>query len=275
MGSTRSSGTGHRRRRTLGLTLVLGATILLVSSCSTTTQWGRLGVPSPVSVEGDSTLAFWQDSWIAAWIVGGITWGLMFFAMIAFRRRAGNDGLPRQIMYNLPIEILYTVTPVIVVGVLFTFTARNTEDLTRLTNDTKHTVGVVGSKWVWTFNYVQENTYDIGTPDSPATLWLPVNEKVRFQLTSPDVIHDFWVPAFLFKMDVIPGRMNQFELTPNVIGTFAGKCAELCGTDHSRMLFNVKIVSVADYEAHIASLKARGQVGQLDTGRVVTTGVEK
>lgn len=274
MGSTRSSSTGHRRRRALGLTVVLGATALLVSSCSNDTSFGRLGVPSPVSVEGDATLAFWQDSWIAAWIVGGIVWGLMFFAMIAFRRRAG-DGLPRQIMYNLPIEILYTVTPCIVVAVLFTFTARNTEDLTRLTNDTQHTVGVVGSKWTWTFNYVQENTYDIGTPDAPATLWLPVNEKVRFQLTSPDVIHDFWVPAFLFKMDVIPGRLNQFELTPNVIGTFAGRCAELCGTDHSRMLFTVKIVSVADYEAHIASLKAQGQVGQLDTGRVVTTGVEK
>jgi cytochrome c oxidase subunit 2 len=274
VGSTSSSSTGSRRRRTLVLTLVLGATLLAVSSCSADTELGRLGVPSPVSVEGDATLAFWQDSWIAAWIVGGIVWGLMFFAMIAFRRRPG-DGLPKQMKYNLPIEILYTVTPIMVVAVMFTFTARNTEDLTRLTNDTQHTVGVVGSKWVWTFNYVQENTYDIGTPDSPATLWLPVNEKVRFQLTSPDVIHDFWVPAFLFKMDVIPGRLNQFELTPNVTGTFVGKCAELCGTDHSRMLFNVKIVSVAEYQAHIASLKARGQIGQLDTGRVVTTGVEQ
>jgi cytochrome c oxidase subunit 2 len=252
---------------------VLGVTLLALSACSADTEFGRLGVPSPVTVEGDSTLAFWQDSWIAAWIVGGIVWGLMFFAMFAFRRRPG-DPMPRQLKYNLPIEILYTVTPVIVVGVLFTFTARNTEDLTRLTNDTQHTVGVVGYKWAWTFNYVQENAYDIGSPDAPATLWLPVNEKVRFQLTSPDVIHDFWVPAFLFKMDVIPGRLNQFEITPNVEGTFAGRCAELCGIDHSRMLFNVKIVSLAEYQAHIAYLKAHGQEGQLDTGRVVTTGVE-
>ena len=70
-------------------------------------------------------------------------------------------------------------------------------------------------------------------------------------LTSPDVVHSFWVPAFLFKMDVIPGRNNSFTLTPDHIGTFDGKCAELCGEYHSRMLFNVKVVSQADYEAHL------------------------
>ena len=69
------------------------------------------------------------------------------------------------------------------------------------------------------------------------------------------------------KMDVVPGRHNTFEVTPNKLGTYAGKCAELCGADHSRMLFDVKVVNRADYDAHIADLKARGQVGLLDTGR--------
>ena len=109
----------------------------------------------------------------------------------------------------------------------------------------------------------------------PSTLWLPVGREVRFTLTSPDVIHSFWVPAFLFKMDVIPGRENQFELTPNKVGTYAGKCAELCGVDHSRMLFTVKVVPKADYDAHIADLKANGQSGQLETGRILTTAVAK
>ena len=88
---------------------------------------------------------------------------------------------------------------------------------------------------------------------------------MRFELTSPDVIHSFWVPAFLFKMDVIPGKTNAFELTPDKVGTYAGKCAELCGVDHSRMLFNVKVVERAEFDQYIADLKARGQSGLLDT----------
>jgi cytochrome c oxidase subunit 2 len=75
------------------------------------------------------------------------------------------------------------------------------------------------------------------------------------------------VPSFLFKMDVIPGKTNVFELTPNKVGTYAGKCAELCGVDHSRMLFNVKVVEKAEYDAYIAGLKASGQTGLLVTGR--------
>jgi cytochrome c oxidase subunit 2 len=79
------------------------------------------------------------------------------------------------------------------------------------------------------------------------------------------VIHSFWVPAFLYKKDVIPGKTNYMYLTPERIGTYAGKCAELCGEFHSAMLFNVKVVSEADYQAHIASLKAAGYTGQLDS----------
>ena len=89
-------------------------------------------------------------------------------------------------------------------------------------------------------------------------------------MVSPDVNHGFWVPDFLFKMDVIPGRMNKFELTPNKLGTFAGKCTELCGLDHARMLFDVKVVSRAEYDAHIADLKTKGQTGVFAQGRIST-----
>ena len=94
----------------------------------------------------------------------------------------------------------------------------------------------------------------------------------KFDLASPDVIHSFWVPAFLFKMDVVPGRINSFEVTPNREGTFAGKCAELCGVDHSRMLFNVKVVPQAEFDAHMALLRAKGQTGVLDANRINTNG---
>ena len=90
---------------------------------------------------------------------------------------------------------------------------------------------------------------------------------MRFNLNSPDVIHSFWVPAFLHKLDVIPGRTNKFEVTPNRVGVYAGKCTELCGADHSRMLFDVHVVSRAEYEAHLQDLRNKGQVGVLESGR--------
>lgn len=261
-------------RRRFAVAITVSAAALTLAGCSADTAWGRLGYPAPATQEGEQIiLPFWQNAWIAAWIVGAITWGLMLWVSVRYYRRKQGDPLPRQLRYNMPLEVVYTFTPLVIVLALFFFTARDTTELTKLTDDHTHTVGVIGYKWAWGFNYVEEGAYDIGTPQVPATLWLPVDERTRFALTSPDVIHSFWVPSFLFKLDVMPGRENQFELTPNKLGTYAGKCAELCGVDHSRMLFTVKVVPRAEYEAHIAELKAIGQGGQLETDRIVTTGV--
>jgi cytochrome c oxidase subunit II len=91
-----------------------------------------------------------------------------------------------------------------------------------------------------------------------------VNKRVEFVLTSRDVIHSFWVPQFLQKLDIIPGKVNRFQVKPTELGTFEGKCAELCGAYHSSMLFQVKVVSQAAYDAHLAELKAKGNLGMLD-----------
>lgn len=268
MGSTRSPRSTRARRAAL---LVGAAAVLLTTAgCSSDTELGRLGYPEPVTEQGPILLSFWQNAWIAAFAVGVLTWGLIIWAIIAYRRRSA-EGAPIQTRYNLPLEILYTVTPAIMIFALFAVTARDQAELTKLTPDPANTVGVVAFKWNWGFNY-EEGAYDVGTPARPAELWMPIDERTRFQLTSPDVIHSFWVPQFLFKMDVIPGRENQFELTPNKLGIFAGKCAELCGTDHSRMLFNVHVVTRAEYDAHIAELKAKGQSGKLQTGRISIDG---
>lgn len=228
-------------------------------------------MPVPATKEGPIVLHLWQGSWIAAAFVGLLTLALILWAPIAYRRRQG-DPLPDQTRYNLPIEILYTIAPLIMIATLFVFTAESQAKLTTISNKQDHTVGVVGFRWSWAFNYVEEGAYEVGTPGIPPTLYLPVNEKAQFELNSPDVIHSFWVPAFVFKMDVIPGRTNKFELTPDTLGTFKGKCTEFCGVDHSRMLFNVKVVTRAEYEAHIADLKAKGQTGLFETGRYRTGG---
>src|SRR5690606_28810228 len=162
---------------------------------------------------------------------------------------------------------MYTIVPLIMIGGLFFFTARDQSQLIKVEDDQDVTVGVVGFRWSWTSNYVDQDTYEIGTPAGDPVLYLPVDQKVKFELTSPDVIHSFWIPAFLFKMDVIPGRTNEFEVTPNKEGTFLGKCAELCGVDHWRMLFTVKVVSQEEFDAHMQELREKGQFGQLTPGR--------
>jgi cytochrome c oxidase subunit 2 len=131
-------------------------------------------------------------------------------------------------------------------------------------------VNVVGQKWSWTFNYMEAANpavgavvHNIGTIDKIPDLYLPVNKPVRFNLASADVIHSFWVPAFYYKLDVIPGRQNSFDVTPDRLGTYSGKCAELCGTYHAAMLFTVHVVTEEEYTAYLNDLKAKGQLGEV------------
>jgi cytochrome c oxidase subunit 2 len=255
------------RRAVIGFGTIAIAVVL--SGC-TANEAFFFDLPDPATQEGFIVQNLWQGSWIAAWIVGAFTWALMLFASVAYRRKK-RQGIPAQVKYNMPIEILYTVVPLIMVLGLFWFTAKDQSELMTLKNDQQHTVGVVGYRWSWGFNYLDEKVWETGLPQgenmvgAEPVLWLPVNEKVRFNLNSPDVIHSFWVPNFLFKMDVIPGKTNAFELTPNKVGTFVGKCAELCGVNHSQMLFNVKVVDRATFDAHMLELKAKGQTGTFNS----------
>ena len=245
--------------------VALAGLALFMAGCSVD-EAKRIAMPEPATKEGSEVLSLWQGSWIAAAFVGVFTLVLILWAPIAYRRKQG-DGLPVQTRYNIPIEVLYTLVPLVMIATLFVFTAQSQAKLINISDEQDNTIGVVGFRWSWAFNYVEDGAYDIGTPGQPPTLWLPVNEKTQFELTSPDVIHSFWIPSFVFKMDVVPGRTNRFELTPDTLGTFKGKCTEYCGTDHARMLFNVKVVSRAEYDAHIADLKVKGQSGLFDTGR--------
>ncbi|WP_354639773.1 cytochrome c oxidase subunit II [Kitasatospora camelliae] len=270
-------------RRKLPQALALGLVIATATGCSAN-DLPRLGLPSPVTEEGPMVLHMWQGSWIAALAVGALMWGLILWSVIFHRRSRTKVEIPAQTRYNVPIEALYTAVPLVIVSVLFYFVARDEARLTSVSAKPDHTVNVVGFQWSWAFNY--ENTevpdpantkaaYDVGTPQEEPTLYLPVNESVKFRLTSRDVIHDFWPINFLMKMDVVPGVVNEFEVTPTAKGTYRGKCAELCGYDHSRMLFNVKVVDRAEYDAHLAELRAKGQSGAVPSGMIHTGSEEK
>jgi cytochrome c oxidase subunit 2 len=238
------------RRLALGALLLVGAT-----GCSA--DWiPNFGFPDPITDQGEWVLTIWKGSTLAALAIGVVVWGLILISVVAFRKRS--EGLPRQVRYNLPIEILYTVLPIIVIAVLFYYTAIVEYREDKLSANPDLTVGVVGFQWNWQFNYVGKGVQVTGRPGEPAKLVLPVGEKIRFVETSPDVIHAFWVPSFLFKRDVIPGRDNQFELTIRRPGTYIGRCSEFCGVDHDRMDFFLQVLDRQQFDAWLAKAKSNG-----------------
>ncbi|KUJ54520.1 cytochrome C oxidase subunit II [Streptomyces albus subsp. albus] len=304
-GSDRSSRRPVRRK--LLQALAAGLVLATATGC-TSEDLPRLGMPTPVTDEAPRILSLWQGSWAAALAVGALVWGLIIWSVIFHRRGRTKVEVPPQTRYNMPIEALYTVVPIIIVSVLFYFTARDENELLKVSKHPDHVINVVGFQWSWGFNYMENVDGNLSTPDKAyqkienisnipdrmlatvpkgaegvweagtpgdrnpvtknpgPTLWLPKGETVEFILTSRDVNHSFWVVPFLMKQDVIPGHTNRFQVTPSKEGIFMGKCAELCGTDHSRMLFNVQVVSPERYRAHLKELKDKGQVGYLPSG---------
>ena len=259
---------GRILRRPLGAASI-SAAVLVLSGCSPydKSDIKRLALPVPASDRTDPVWDLWLGAWIATLVVFLLVFGLMVYAMIRFRKR--DDNPPPQIRYHLPLEVLYTIAPCIIVAVFFFHTVTAQNAILKEVKNPDHEITVVGSKWQWAFDYLDEkavdgdDTFDVGTPADPANLYLPVNESVRFVLKSPDVILSFWIPEFYFKLDVIPGKkpFNQFDVTPTREGTFTGRCAELCGLYHSRMIFKVHVVSRAEFDKHLTELKKLGQVG--------------
>jgi cytochrome c oxidase subunit 2 len=271
---TRAAARPAKRRLVVPAAVVVGTLVLTGCSAETTAQWKRLGLPVGASDRTHAMESLWIGAWIAALLVGVLVWGLLLYAVVRYRRR--NQDAPRQTRYNLPLEVLYTLAPFAIIGVLFFYTIEHGNRITAMSANPAHTINVVGQQWQWTFNYNEtvdgkQGVWETGTVENPATLWLPVDQSVHFNLSSPDVIHSFWVPAFYFKLDVIPGRTNKFELTPTKTGSFAGKCAELCGLYHSRMLFTVKVVTPEEYQAHLKQLAAIGQTGAATGGQDAST----
>jgi cytochrome c oxidase subunit 2 len=240
-------------------------TLFLATGCSKD-DVPRFAMPTPITTEGNQILSLWQGSWIAALFVGCLVWGLIIWCVVVYRKR-GEEAAP-QLAFNLPIEILYTIVPVIFVGVLFYFTARDETSIDKLTPNPQVTVEVVGFQWDWQFNYLSSaddataTTIASVTGDnahgSPAILELPAGASVRFKLVSPDVIHAFWVPQFLFKRDLIPGRTNEFEvhIDANKAGhTYQGRCTEFCGLNHDQMKFQLKLVDKATFDSDMTKMK--------------------
>ncbi|WP_336659315.1 aa3-type cytochrome oxidase subunit II [Leucobacter sp. USHLN153] len=248
---------------------------LLLAGCTPEQQRGFL----PAGSEGatnltDGITGLWVTSWIVLLAVGVITWSLIIWATIAYRRRKGQTGLPVQLRYNMPIETFFTVVPVILVIGFFAFTAQEQSKIETRYDNPENVVEVIGKRWSWDFNYVDDDVFFSGVQvqtdddgeaeaDTMPVLYLPVDKTTEIRLETRDVIHSFWVVEFLYKKDMIPGQTNYMSFTPTKTGTFMGKCAELCGEYHSMMLFQVKVVEQDEYDAYVDSLRAAGNEGQV------------
>lgn len=270
--------TGSRRKQITTITGLAIAGALALTGCSPEVQKGWLPTERGTTNHTDRIMDLWVNSWIAALVVGVITWGLMIWCIVAYRRRKGTVGFPRQNSFNLPLEVFYLTIPLFMVLVFFYFTDRDQQAIDNRAEPADVVVDVRGKQWAWDFNYkkgevIQEDVHEAGVQahltgeevdkEKLPTLYLPVNKSVDVELNARDVIHSFWVPAFLQKRDMIPGKTNYMRFTPTKEGTYDGKCAELCGEYHSEMLFRVKVVSDAEFQAHLEKLRQDGNTGLL------------
>lgn len=203
--------------------------------------------PETATSQASVLASDWALFTYAGLAVALLVWGLILFAVFRWRRRPGDgDGLPPQFRTNNPLEIAWTIAPLVLVGALFVYTYRAEATVEALRPAADATVDVTAYRWGWTFAYANGPRVD-GTAAAPPQLVLPLNETTRIRLTSRDVTHSFWVPDFLFKKDAIPGQLNAFDLRPERAGTFIGRCAQFCGLNHALMTFSVRVVPADEY----------------------------
>ncbi len=228
---------------------------LLLTGCA---KVSGLGFEEGVTSVNDTSLSLWQGAWIAAGVVGVFTLILILWPAVFHRAKVSKGEFPKQTQYNIPVEIAYTIIPFVIVAVLFYFTAVKETKITEKTTSYAHEIQVNGFQWSWQFSYPEAGTKAVvtGTPAQPPTLYVPLGEKVRYTINSNDVVHGFWIPAFMIQMQNLPGVTNSLEFTANKLGTYPGRCNILCGRNHSQMLFKVKVVTPTEYKAYLETLKA-------------------
>jgi cytochrome c oxidase subunit II len=258
--------------------------VLTLSGCDLNNEFWRFGWPEGVTEEATAMRQLWTGSVIAALVVGFAVWGLILWSVVRHRKRS--DELPKQTAYNLPLEIVYTIIPFVIIAVLFFYTVVVQNRVQERSVEPDLTVAVNAFKWNWQFVYpgtedpAGQPVETVGNSDEVPILVLPTGQDIRFEVASADVIHSFWVPEFLFKLDVIPGnengRDNAFEVTVDEEGAYVGRCAELCGTYHAFMNFEVRAVSPEDFETYLqareggaSTFDALEEIGQ--DGRATTT----
>jgi len=248
-----SGATGGGPGRDPGRLALLSVVVaLLVGGC----------LPAAATAEGRQIGGLYDVFVVIAAGVFLLVYALATFAIIRYRvLRRRDRGEPRQVEGNELIEAIWTAVPLLVVGGLFVGTLAVLSRTEARAATPAAEIHVRGFRWGWSFDYPTEGVAVSGLGIPGPEVVVPTGQPIRFVISSDDVIHSFYVPRFLFKRDVIPGRENVFDVTVEEAGTYHGQCAEFCGVGHSAMPFTVRAVSPEDYTAWLASERAGGASG--------------
>jgi cytochrome c oxidase subunit II len=238
------------RRRTNAVVVVALVVVLAVLGTWLGAVLGESGLPTRATAEGRDVERVWRILLAMAGAVSGVVVALLVVALVdGVRHRGGPE--PEQVAGSLRLELVYTALPLALVAAVFVIALQGSDRLDADAPDDALRVEVTGFQWGWRFDYElddgEEGPSIVGTQEAEPELVLPIGRTVALGLISNDVIHSFFTPAFLTKLDVIPGRRNELVVEPDRLGTFVGHCAEFCGLDHARMNFTVRIVSEDEF----------------------------
>ncbi len=242
MSSLGLAGKAHRSRARGMIVALLG---LAVGGC----------MPSPASTQGKDISDLYAVFVVVGVIVATIVWGLVTWSILRYRRR--DNRLPEQTHGSLRIEVVWTVIPALTVLVLFVLTVQALGNV-RAVAPGGINLHVTAFRWQWQATYPDAGVTITGTTADELEVVLPVNTPIHVTLESLDVNHSWYVPAFLFKRDAIPGHPTTFDLEVAAPGVYPGACAEFCGIGHDQMLFTVRGVDMATFQAWLAEQAAAG-----------------
>jgi len=216
--------------------------------------------PEPKTVQGHAIHDLYDIVFAIAAVIFFLVEGLIVWSVIRYRRKPGDDELPPQTHGHNLAEVIWTVIPTIIVFFLFFVSWQTLNNVEAHSPKPDLLVKAVAGQFQWSFQYLPADAppdakplFTVSIPvGADGGLTLPAGKTTHLYLSSPDVIHAFYVPQFLFKRDVIPGVVNQFDLTLDASDagqTFRGQCAELCGIGHRVMLFEVHALAPDAFDA--------------------------
>lgn len=209
-------------------------------------------LPAPATDEARDVAALYAAFLAVAAVVALIVIGATTWAVLRYRGRP-SDPLPPQTRGNTRLEIVWTALPALAIAGLFVITTVVLARVDATDRASGAEIEVTGFRWGWSFRYPEAGVTVSGIREPGPTVVVPVGEPVLLRMTAADVEHAFYVPRFLFKRDLIPGRVNTYQFTVTEPGTFAGQCAEFCGVYHARMPFTIEAVPRAEYDAWLAA----------------------
>jgi cytochrome c oxidase subunit II len=213
-------------------------------------------LPPPLTEQAEEIEGVWNVFLIGAVLVFLFVTVLVVVILIRFRRRT--DRMPRQVRENIPFELTYTAVPLLIVLGLFVITfitVRSVDAESESDEPVDLVVDVTGFRWQWRFEYPESGVVVNGTPQEIPELVLPASTTIRFNLTSVDVIHSFWIPGFRYKRDMFPNEVGTIVVDmADRTGAWpaGGVCAEFCGLDHHKMFFDLRVVTPDEFAQWLA-----------------------